>query len=309
MTEKNVPKENKLKSFKKADLSITDTFNFDFTNIDLGSAMEDLDILMGSKKLFLGRFSETDMKNMIQSAGILKHLESMGFSDILIDIDRDENHIYYLKLYWNDKTPKLLLDLRVSEHSFVPQERFFEEGFDIKPYDMILIEWLSAKNPLAVFDKNRPQLPGQSAPGLGILKYCFQLLYNISNEVLKDGFFDIPNHMHGAIMYSKKFKFFDPVHEAIMRAVMRDLKNYSLADISWGVITKTIIDLHKNEPAVYDPGEQVHYVSNDMKNYFTSAKYVTTFKKYYSRKKYQFNYAEMVRKREEILLTQKIEDL
>ncbi|QGU00329.1 hypothetical protein SYNTR_1735 [Candidatus Syntrophocurvum alkaliphilum] len=174
---------------------------------------------------------------------------------------------------------------------------------------MILIEWLSAKNPLANFDKNKPQLPGQSSPGLGILKYCFQLLQNISNEVFKDGFLDILDHMHGAIMYSKKFKFFDPVQEAILRAVMRDLKNYSLVDISWGVITETIIDLDKNAPAVYDPGEQVHYVSSRMENYFKSTKYVATFEKYYKKKKYSLNYEEMVRKREEILLTKKIEEL
>lgn len=297
-------KENKLKSFIKVGPDIADLFNSD---IDLNCNFQSL---ATSKKLFLGRFSEKDLENMSQSIGLLRHLESIGFSVIHIDIDRDENYINYFKLYWKDKIPEnQLLDLRVSEHIFIPHERFFEEGFEIETYDMIFIEWLSAQNPLADFDQNRPQLPGQSRPGLGILKYCFQLLYNVSNEVLKDGFLDIPDHMHGAIMYSKKFKFFDPVQEAILRAVMRDLENYSLADISWGVITETIIDIYKDKPAVYDPGEQVHYVSNRMKKYFESPKYIATFKKYYQKKKYYFNYEEMVRKREEILLTRKIETL
>lgn len=310
MTEKKGLKKNILKSFKIAELGIADTLNFDLGEIDLSSTIEEFESLTASKKLFLGRFSEKDMNNMIQSIGMLKHLESMGFSDINIDIDRDENYINHFTLYWKDKTPEnKLLDLRVSEHTFIPHERFFEEGFEIESYDMILIEWLSAKNPLVVFDKNRPQLPGQSSPGLGVLKYCFHLLYNISREVFKDGFLDIPSHMHGAIMYSKQFKFFDPVQEATLRAAMRDLKNYSLADISWGVITETIIDLHKNAPAVYDPGEQVHYVSNRMERYFESKKYLTRFKEYYKKKKYYLNYEEMVRKREEILLTRKIEDL
>ncbi|MEA1962162.1 MAG: hypothetical protein U9N81_12995 [Bacillota bacterium] len=310
MTEKAGLKANKLKSFKKADPIIADTFNLDFGKVDISSIDLDIQSLAGSKKLFLGRFSEQDMNNMIESIGLLKHLESIGFSAIHIDIDRDENYINYFRLYWKDKTPEnQLLDLRVSEHTFIPHERFFEKDFKIDPYNMILIEWLSAKNPLTVFDKNRPQLPGQSSPGLGILKYCFQLLYNISREVYKDGFLDIPSHMHGAIMYSKEFKFFDPLQEATLRAAVRDLKNYSIADISWGVITETIIDLHKDAPAVYDPGEQVHYVSNGMKKYFESKKYVATFKRCYKKKKYFFNYEEMVRKREAILLTSKIEDL
>jgi hypothetical protein len=307
LTEKEGLKVNRLKSFKKTD---PDIFNLDWGKFDLNMTNWDLESLVGPNKLFLGRFSEKDLNNMIQSIGLLKHLESMGFSDILIDLDKDENYIYYFKLYWKDKSPEnQLLDLRVSENTFIPHERFLDEGFEKDLYDMILIEWLSAKNPLAVFDNNRPQLPGQSRPGLGILKYCFQLLFIISSEVHKDGFFDIPNHMHGAIMYSKKFKFFDPVQEAILRAAMRDLSKYSLTDISWGIITETIIDLHKNAPAVYDPGEQVHYVSNKMKQYFQSKKYVTTFKQYYKKKKYHFNYEEMLRKREKILLTREIEDL
>ncbi|QGU00330.1 hypothetical protein SYNTR_1736 [Candidatus Syntrophocurvum alkaliphilum] len=106
MTERKVFKLNKLKNFKKADTSVADTFDFDFDfeDVDLSITMEDIYSLDGSKNLFLGRFSEKDMYNMIESIGMIKHLESMGFSDILIDIDRDENYIYYLNLYWKDKS-------------------------------------------------------------------------------------------------------------------------------------------------------------------------------------------------------------
>lgn len=295
-------KGSKLKSFKLADTIGTD--------IAFSSDNWSLPAINGTQQLFLGRFSEKDIRSIMQSIGLLRHLESLGFADIHIDVDRDANFINYCRLYWKDKIPdNLLIDLRVSEHTFIPHERFFEEGTEIEPYQMILIEWLSAQNPLADFDERRPQLPGQSKPGLGVLKYCFQLLYITASEVFKDGFMDIPTHMHGAMMYAKAFKFFDPVQEAIMRAVMRDLRNYSLADISWGVITETIIDLDKNRPAVYDPGEQIHYVSRRMKQYFESPQYVSTFNKYYHRKKYRFDYEEMVRRREEILRTKKIEDL
>lgn len=295
-------KGSRLKSFTKVDLINTD--------IDLSGINWSFQSLIDSRDLYLGRFSEKDIRNIIRSIGLLDYLESLGFSDVHIDINRDENYINYLKIYWQDKVPEnLLLDLRVSEHTFIPHERFFEDGFNIEPYNMILVEWLSAQNPRGVFDEKRPQLPGQSKPGLGVLKYCFQLLSVVSGEVFKDGFLDIPTHMHGAMMYSKAFMFFDPVQEAILRAVMRDLKNYSLADVSWGVITETIIDLDKNRPAVYDPGEQIHYVSKRMQKYFESPKYIKTFNKYFYRKKYRFDYEAMVRKREEILRTKKIEDL
>lgn len=305
-----VDKKNKLKNFTKTGLGLGNPLDINIQNIDLTDTLNSFQGLSGSRKLFLGRFNENDLTEIIGSIGLTSHLESIGFDKLIIDIDKDENYIYYLKLYWKNKDfENQLIDLRVSDNIFVPDKRFFGENENPPHYDMITIEWLSSRNPLKQFDEQKPQLPGQTNPGLGVLKYCFRLLYIVAREIYKDGFLDIPDHMHGAIMYSKKFKFFDPVHEAILRAVMRDLKDYSLSDISWGVITETIIDKHKNIPAVYDPGEQIHYVSRRMTKYFKSPKYIDTFNKYYKRKKYYFDYNEMVRKREEILKSKKITDL
>ncbi len=310
MTSDPIGKKNKLKNFAKSGMGLGNALDIDFKNFDLSGTLDNFQGLSGSRKLFLGQYNENDLMDIISSIGLSGHLESMGFDRIIIDIDKDENYIYYLKLYWKDKEPgSQLLDLRVSDNIFVPDKRFFDDEALSLPYDMITIEWLSAKNPLISFDDGKPQLPGQTNPGLGILKYCFSLLYVVAKNIYKDGFLDIPDHMHGAIMYSKKFKFFDPVHEAILRAVMRDLKDYTLSDISWGVITETIIEKYKNIPAVYDPGEQIHYVSNRMRKYFKSPKYIDTFNKYYKRKKYYLNYDEMVRKRELILQSKSISDL
>lgn len=279
-------------------------------DIDFSETFESLPGLAGSKKLFLGRFNINDLQEMISKTGLTDHLKKQGFHDFIIDIDSDQSQIYYFRLYWREKKPEMLLiDLRLSETTFLPDKKFFDNGIEPLPYEMILIEWLSAKNPEKKFDDKRPQLPGQSNPGLGVMPYCFDLLYLMAKQVYKDGFLDIPDHMHGAMIYSKKFKFFDPVHEGILRAVMRDLAAYTLSDISWGVVTGTIIERYKNEPAKYEPGEQIFYVSRKMKKYFNSRKYKTIFRKYYNRKRYYFDYEEMKKRREEILKIKKIEDL
>ena len=110
-------KGSRLKSFTKVDLINTD--------IDLSGINWSFQSLIDSRELYLGRFSEKDIRNIIRSIGLLDYLESLGFSDIHFDINRDENYINYLKIYWQDKVPeKMLLDLRVSEHTFIPHERF-----------------------------------------------------------------------------------------------------------------------------------------------------------------------------------------
>lgn len=303
-------KQSVVKKFIEKHLSLKSNIDIRLDDIDFTETFESLPGLSGSRKLFLGRFNEDELLEMMTKTGLTDHLNNLGFDKLLIDLDKDQNQIYYFRLYWREiKAEMLLIDLRLSETTFIPDKKFLPNAEEPHIYEMIVIEWLSAKNPMKQFDITRPQLPGQTSPGLGVMRFCFDLLYLMAKQVYKDGFLDIPDHMHGAMIYSKKFKFFDPVHEGILRAVMRDLSAYTLSDISWGVITSTIIERYKNEPAKYEPGEQIFYVSKRMKKYFNSKRYQSTFKKYYNRKRYYFDYEEMKKRREEILKTRRIEDL
>ncbi len=233
------------------------------------------------KKLFLRTFTADMILEIMTRIKLVSHLNSLGLDNLMVDIDVDDASINSMKLYYREMGPdNLLLDLRLSESKFVPDKKFFDNG-EYHAYDMVVIEWLSAQSPFATFSPNRPQLPGQKRPGLGILNYCFQMMYIVAREVIKDGFLDIPDHVHGAIMYSKKFMFFDPAHEGVIRALMRDLKGYSIADISWGVMT----------------------------HYFHSDRYRSIYKKYYRRKHFRFDYDLMVERRNAVLQTKEISDL
>ena len=291
-------KDNLFKYFKPVDIKKN---NNDIAETDIS---ESLDGLPGfhDKRLFLKRFNVNDWHKIFNDVGFSSYLKGIGLADIKISSGADEYSINYLKIYYNDIDPdNLLMDLRVTEKAFMPDKEICGDyHFDVPLY-MILIEWLSLQNPFRKFDRNKPGLPGQANPGLGGLKYCFELMYTVGSMMVKDGYMDIPDHMSGAVMYSKKFKFFDPKHEAILRAVMRDLKDYPLRDITWGMITGTVIEEYKNLPQTYDPCEQIYATSERMKDYFSSRSYMSVYHKYYKRKRYRFNYSDMVGKREEIL--------
>ncbi|MCX7680059.1 MAG: hypothetical protein N2316_12705 [Spirochaetes bacterium] len=259
--------------------------------------------------LFLNRFTERAIFDIAMKVGLVSHLAKIGFHDLIVVIDRDEAMIHYLKIYDKKVEPQcLLIDLRLSESRFVPKgELFAQKG--IATLDMIVIEWLSAENPRNDFDPTRPQLPGQKKPGLGCLNYLMEMMYIVGREVIKDGFMDIPDHMHGAIMYSRKFKFFNPAHEAILQAILRDLQGHSLLDISWGMITGTIVDARTGVPQVYDPSEQIFPLSRRMKNYFRSKFYRKKFDEIYRKKQYRFEYEKMVQLRNEILKSKSVVEL
>lgn len=261
------------------------------------------------ESLFLNRFSGKDIMDIAARVGMVTHLNGLGFKNLFAVVERDETMIHYLKIYYENQNPQnLLIDLRLSESRFIPKgEAFAKSG--IATLDMIVIEWLSAENPRNIFDPTKPQLPGQKKPGLGCLNYLMEMMYIVGREVIKDGFMDIPDHMHGAIMYSRKFKFFNPVHEAILQAIVRDLKGHSLMDISWGMITGTIVDAVSGSPQVYDPSEQIFPLSRRMKNYFKSKEYQKKFDEVYKKKRYRFDYEKMVSLRDEILKSKSVVEL
>ncbi|HOO72290.1 MAG TPA: hypothetical protein PK926_11060 [Spirochaetota bacterium] len=305
MTKKG--KSNLFKSLQPVNMS--DVLNRGFNGLDIG---QDLGTLQSSsrEKRFLRTFTADGLFSIMKKVGLVEHLSKLGMDDVFTTIDVDDTGINYMKIYWKEEKPEMMLfDLRLSESRFLPDKRFFEDEDSIIPYDMVVIEWLSAQNPMVTFSNDKPQLPGQSRPGLGILRYCFDMMYIVAKEIIKDGFLDIPDHFHGAVMYSKKFKFFDPAHEGVLRALMRDLKQYSLYDITWGILTGTIIEQYTNAPQPYDPSEQIFYVSERMRHYFRSSKYRNVYNKYYKRKKFKFNYDEMVARRKEVLKSRAADDL
>lgn len=262
------------------------------------------------KRRFLNSYSESDMLAIVDRAGLSDHLRARGFARPIIELSVDDEQIHYFRLYDVEKTPEnILIDLRLTESRFLPEKRFFEDGRDLSTLDMVVIEWLSMQDPRGRFSSDRPQLPGQTKPGLGALRYLIKMMYIVAEGVTKDGFLDVPDHMHGAVMYSRNFKFFDPAHEAVLRAILRDLRKYSLTDLSWGMITNTVIDKSTGKPQVYDPSEQIFPVSKRLQDYFKSKLYARRFDEVYRKKKYRLDYERMESIRREILLRKRTEDL
>jgi len=105
-------KITKLKALKSQALNFDESFTLD---MDLTDSIGSLAGLPESRKLFLGRFNSDNLYSMMEKIGLIKHLKSIGFDELFVDIDVDDNRISYMRLYWKDKTPaRQLIDLRVS---------------------------------------------------------------------------------------------------------------------------------------------------------------------------------------------------
>lgn len=221
---------------------------------------------------FLGRHTLDEIKIFIIKSGLDRHLRKKGLYpyDVNIGVDDEGQWLMLVSQPGTDQLP--LVDFRVSK---VRKSGFFQG----KPFDLLKIEWLSTYDPtLSDFTPKRPRLPGQKVPGLGCLRYLLKMMHFSSKILRMDGFIDIPEHIHLAIMYSRRFRFLDPVVEKKLRTVLDCLKKESLFKISWAAVIGAIIDQSTGQPWTYIPAEQAFPISWPLKSYFSSRLYKTKYR-------------------------------
>ena len=227
-----------------------------------------------SSDLFLRRYTSAEMQALLARTGFQQHLSEKGYHDLLYMVLSDPSGISTFRVYRNHVSQDdLLVDIRVSEQRFNPAQ--LKNRLQIAVYDMVLVEWLLSRDASSSFRNDKNRLPAQESPGLGALSSFFKLMIIIGEDIKRDGFMAVPDHLHAAMMYGDTFSFFDPEQEGIMRALRRDLSGCKLPDIAWAHATGAIRDVATDRVFEYSPSAQVYPVSNRLRRYFRSPLYVS----------------------------------
>jgi len=230
--------------------------------------------------LFLNTYTEAALLDICAEYGLSDALRDRGFSDIFLDIEiRDlfEHRLCVSARSHEGAAPPpdrgyLLMELLIKEGSFTPKSPAVAVPTD-SDIRLLMILWLSLENPTLSFSDDRPRLPGQRHPGLGVLKYLDDILRRFAGDRGAEGIVDVPEHYHGALMYSPLFFFFSPSMQGTFEAMKRDIMPYGLAVASYAVALDCVIDDETGRYLSWDPGEQILPVSSRLRDYFDSPDY------------------------------------
>jgi hypothetical protein len=235
-----------------------------------------------SSNLFMGRYDENQLMDMLDKVGMIAILHRKGYRNLLVSIHKQDD--YTSRLYVNFDSPDKdtrLIEAIVREGIFRPKRNFIDSYDFSGGLSMLLIEWLALQDPKARFDPDKPRLPGQQYPGLGGLKNMQELLYGLGKSSGKDSIIDVPEFFHSAAIYSRlyseiysvKYSFFSPIDSGIMQAMLRDLKGKPLADISFAVSFDCLKDARTGKPAKWRTSEQIYPISKMLKRYVEDEAY------------------------------------
>lgn len=231
--------------------------------------------------LFLGRYTEQDLKDLMGRVGLMDLIHTKGYSDLIFTITRQD---FTSRLYVNYASPgkdTRLIELIIREGVFRPKQTFIER-FDFQDgLTMILVEWLALQDPQGIFTPERPKLPGQAYPGLGGLRNLQEMLYTFGEECHKDAIVDVPQHYHAALIYSRlytsiyarMYAFFSPVDAGLFLALTRDLEGLPLAQVSQAIVLGCLLNTVTGKHETWRPSEQIYPVTKLLHAYFDSAEY------------------------------------
>jgi len=186
---------------------------------------------------FLSYFSRYGVELLLERCGILDQLRVRGFDQPTVEVDLSHPVGQTIRIYDGPERNELLMELRVNRDSRL-----------VPGCEILNIEWLLLQNPRSDFGPYRRPLPGQSHPGLGMLKDVFSWLVMVAEVLELDGIGYVPSNFHVAAQSRSLVAFVNPEHEAWMRALEELFRDVPLAEASRTVAEGGVIIEATGEP-------------------------------------------------------------
>jgi len=194
---------------------------------DLGEATTEMDgvaeqlgIATARRRLLLGFYSAEGLEHALERYGILGELRRMGYGPFRVEV-QDEGVGQSARL----------LDVPGGQALI---ETVFERR-EVAGAQMLYVHWLALRNPRARFSDERPQLPGQDVPGLGLAREMAELLSRMAARLGLEGVAFRPSPYHLAFRGREVMRFVDPARQGRFEALVDLLKDVPLADATRAV--------------------------------------------------------------------------
>ena len=222
----------------------------------------------------LRRYDEGMVRKLFEDEGVFAALGQRGFHDFVVGIEEGTGLPHTRLSAEKEGRRWLLLDASIVESS-VPAEFFRQRGYGMKrPVSLALLYWLREEDPTTAFTPDRPPLPLQRHPGLGVLRRAFKVIITIARGCDLDGVACVPKFFHDAAIFyrSRLFLFLDPAEEGRFESLLRDAGSLPLS-AAFALLSAGAVQDNAGSAVRWNPGLQVFPISPTLTAYFHSPQY------------------------------------
>jgi acetoin utilization deacetylase AcuC-like enzyme len=204
---------------------------------------------------FLGLFTRHGVEVLLEGFGLLEQIRARGYRHLRVDVDLAEGAGHTLRVFCHDtRNVELLVELRARR-----------SRREIPDHEVLVVEWLLLQHPRSAFTAERPALPGQQHPGLGLLADMLGLLTVVCERHHLDGIFFTVSHYHLALQSRRHLRFLRPDDQARVEALVKALEGIPLAEATRRVEAGELVNALTDEPIGWDPAALVLPVSERLK--------------------------------------------
>lgn len=223
----------------------------------------------------LGRFTRDDLASRFAATGLMDAVRRKGYRDMRVAIETAGMALPHIQLLANrDGREHLLLDACLTT-TMVDAAYFAARGIPgDEPISLLLVYWVREQDPSREFTPERPPLPLQEHPGLGVLPIAFRVVREMAVEIRSDGIACLPKLYHDAYIFyrSRLFLFLDGAEQGRFQRLQQ-----VLADLPLGHASIALLDGHvrdaSGQPWLWSPGYQVCPLSDRLTRYLHSDEY------------------------------------
>lgn len=222
--------------------------------------------------LFLGRFTLDEVMTVLEKKSLAREARRRGLWPLLVDLETGDFPLHRLRFFVEAKDPgHLVVDLKLREIVYDPAGKL-PAPVSPPPFPCLFFEWLTLQNPREEFSENRGPLPGQQHPGLGMSKKIMDVFGFLGKVTHQAGLLASPAYFHNAVLFSRYFRFVNPVKEAEIRVIHRLFAHVSIKQMAWIV---HLGHLKTSSGAKYEwkAEEQILPIRRDVKAVFDSRAY------------------------------------
>ena len=224
---------------------------------------------------FLGYYSPSGVQYALEKYGLFQVLKDKGLQDVKLTISTKDPYKQRIAIHFQKKDLDHLIGELVVKRRHITIYPPFPSLIYGRNFEVIAVEWLCMQNPLAKFTPEKPILPGQKFPGLGLGEMVMEILVIMCGRLRTAGLLNTPEHFHNAQMYSTHFRYLDPVEEGKRLAVIRDLlAHFSMAQVSWAIDLGCVTE--NDLPFEWHGADQIIPLDRDLKEYFDGQDYLKT---------------------------------
>jgi hypothetical protein len=232
------------------------------------------DLVASGDGAFLGRLDAPALRHELEEAGILRGLAQRGYAPVKLELSREDNeHRLLVRAAGPGKTElPPLIELRLDEEVVLARDlEPRPAGFEV--LSVLAIRWLAMQDPGARFTPERPRLPGQRYPGLGLTRPLILRIHDWAKVWGKDALVNYPEFFHNAVFYSALYRFVSPERQGRFEALQRDIGSLPIAESSRAVEEGRVIEEPAGQALRWEPGEMIVPLTEPVRSWIEAAAY------------------------------------